>query len=263
MEERAIIVKSKWAALKRYTDARIALGRAGVSIPTEECLRFSLSLAQAKNAVWQPFREEAIAAQLQDMGLQMVHLESLAGSKQEYLTRPDLGRRLNAESIERLNAEAIPPADILIAIGDGLSAKAVHEHAAPLIRHVLPYLRALKKSLLPVAIVRGARVAIGDEIGQLLKAKMTILLIGERPGLSSSDSLGVYVTYQPQVGRLDAERNCISNIRPQGLAYPQAALKLAWLVEHAFEGKRTGILLKDLSDEPAQNRLEMQNAVNV
>jgi ethanolamine ammonia-lyase small subunit len=252
MEASNKLIRNSWENLKQYTDARIALGRAGASIPTAEWLQFKLAHAQAKDAVWQEFHKEQIAEQLHEMGMDTVFVESVSENKQEYLTRPDLGRRLSEQSLIRLHEKNIPQADILIIVGDGLSSKAVNAHAVPVIRQLAPYIEKMGKTVFPVVIAQGARVALGDEIGETLKAKAAIMLIGERPGLSSADSLGIYLTWNPMVGRLDSERNCISNIRPQGLIYPKAAFKLAWLLEHSFAESRTGILLKDLSDEPVQ-----------
>jgi ethanolamine ammonia-lyase small subunit len=244
------VIKNQWDALKQYTAARIALGRAGSGIPTSEYLRFRLAHAQAKDAVCQPFDKNRIIGQLQQAGLKTLSVESQAGSKPEYLARPDLGRKLSASSVQSLMKNSIQ-ADILIVVSDGLSSKAVHEHAVPLVEHFLPYADRLEKTLYPVVVAEYARVALGDEIGQLLNAPIVIHIIGERPGLSSPDSLGIYLTWNPVKGRLDSERNCISNIRPEGLPYDNAAFKLAWLVEQAFGIHCTGIQLKDRSDEPA------------
>ena len=240
------IIPNPWDALKQFTDARIALGRAGSGLPTDEYLQFKLSHAQAKDAVWQAFDKEKIVQQLHNIGLEALTVDSLAGSKAEYLTRPDWGRQLSAHSIEKLKNKPFPSA-VLFVVADGLSSKAVHAHAVPFIEHFLPYLNKSGQSFSCV-VAEHARVALGDEIGQLLQAKIVILLIGERPGLSSPDSLGIYLTYQPRPGRLDSERNCISNVRPQGLNYEQAAFKLAWLVEQALAISCTGIGLKDQSD---------------
>jgi ethanolamine ammonia-lyase small subunit len=171
-----------------------------------------------------------------------------AGGRSLYLRRPDYGRRLAAESRARLAALAAPPADLALVIGDGLSAAAIKAHAVPFIAAFLPHVAALGLALSPVVIAEGARVALGDEVGELLGARAAAVLIGERPGLSSPDSLGVYLTLAPSPGRSDAERNCISNIRAQGLGYELAAFKLAWLVREALRRALTGVDLKDESD---------------
>jgi ethanolamine ammonia-lyase small subunit len=249
------LIKNNWDTLRQYTAARIALGRAGAGIPTDEYLQFKLSHAQAKDAVWQPFDGQHIADDLQQQeGLCSIAVDSMAATRQEYLTRPDLGRRLSAQSVERLSAAALPSSsDLLIIVADGLSAKAMHAHAVPFIRRLMPYVAELGKRLCPaVVIAERARVALGDETGRLLNASLIVMLIGERPGLSSPDSMGIYLTWKPTAGNCpDSERNCISNVRPQGLTYDNAAFKLAWLIEYAFEMNRTGIALKDQSDDPA------------
>lgn len=147
-----------------------------------------------------------------------------------------------------------PGTDILIVIGDGLSSKAVHKQAVPLIRQFLPYLKALKLHIGPIVLASQCRVALGDDIAERMHCKLVVMMIGERPGLSSPDSLGVYITYQPYWGRLESERNCISNIRPEGLSYERAAFKLAWLIDAAFYQQATGTQLKDLSEDPAQHQ---------
>jgi ethanolamine ammonia-lyase small subunit len=243
------VTKSGLKNLKQYTNARIALGRTGASLPTQEYMEFKLAHAQAKDAVWQPFCSEIIAGQLQEMGLNTLIVESTISSKQEYLTRPDLGRKLSSQSIDNLRSVSYPDDDVLIVVADGLSSIAIHKHAAPFIRCFLPYLEKIEKKAFPVVIAKNARVALGDEIGELFGAKIVVMLIGERPGLSSPDSMGIYTTWQPKIGKLDSERNCISNVRPEGLDYEKAAFKLAWLVNQAFEISCTGIRLKDMSDE--------------
>ena len=178
-------------------------------------------------------------------------VRSAAGDRHIYLNRPDLGRRLDEASRADLAASGVRPADLLLVIGDGLSSYAVHRQALPLIRALLPYLHTLGISLAPVVLAHQSRVALGDDIGETLKARAVAILIGERPGLSSPDSLGVYLTWQPHRQRLESERNCISNIRPEGLSYDAAAFKLAWLLEQAFLRRLTGVRLKDESDNPA------------
>jgi ethanolamine ammonia-lyase small subunit len=243
-----------WAALARRTPARIALGRAGASLPTREVLSFALAHARARDAVHAALDVDDLQQRLADMQLQAVTVasEAAGGERSLYLRRPDYGRRLSAESHQRLAAYTATPAKadlhLALMIGDGLSAAAVKAHAVPLIAAFLPHAAALGLSLSPVVIATGARVALGDEVGALLKARAVAVLIGERPGLSSPDSLGVYLTHAPKPGRSDAERNCISNIRTEGLAYDLAAFKLAWLVREALRRALTGVDLKDESD---------------
>ncbi|WP_312227539.1 ethanolamine ammonia-lyase subunit EutC [Pseudescherichia sp.] len=240
-----------WSLLREFTDARIALGRSGASLPTREVLSFGLAHAQARDAVHQPFDSERLAQQLMALGQQTLTAHSAAADRHIYLNRPDLGRRLSDESREILQASRVPAHDLLLVIGDGLSSHAVHRQAVALITALLPYLRTLGLNIGPVVLAHQARVALGDEIGETLKSRAVAMLIGERPGLSSPDSLGVYLTWQPARARMDSERNCISNIRPEGLSYEAAAFKLAWLLEQAFLRRLTGVKLKDESDNPA------------
>jgi len=244
-----------WNELKEFTDARIALGRTGYSLPTNELLSFSLAHARAKDAVHMPFDRDYLKQKLTDIGLKVIYVSSATAARSEYLTRPDLGRTLSEESRKTLTGLKYEGSDVTVVIGDGLSSKAVHNHAVPLIENLLPYLAQLNFSISPIVLAEQSRVALGDEIGQILKAKLIIMLIGERPGLSSPDSLGVYMTWMPYVGRLESERNCISNIRPEGLNYTRAAFKLAWLIEHAFDTAQSGINLKDQSDSPESYKI--------
>lgn len=240
-----------WNPLREFTDARIALGRSGASLPTREVLNFGLAHARARDAIHRPFDSEQLEPELAAMGLSSLTVHSAAGDRHIYLNRPDLGRRLDEASRADLAASGVRPADLLLVIGDGLSSYAVHRQALPLIRALLPYLHTLGICLAPVVLAHQSRVALGDDIGETLKARAVAILIGERPGLSSPDSLGVYLTWQPHRQRLESERNCISNIRPDGLSYDAAAFKLAWLLEQAFLRRLTGVRLKDESDNPA------------
>jgi ethanolamine ammonia-lyase small subunit len=212
-------------------------------------LAFALAHARARDAVHAAFDAARIAAEIAALGLETIEVASDATERALYLRRPDYGRRLSPASRERLKSRTAKPADLALVVGDGLSAAAVHAHAAALMAAFKPQAAALNLSLAaPVVVARGARVALGDEIGALLEARAVAVLIGERPGLSSPDSLGVYLTFDPKHGRNDAERNCISNIRAQGLNYEQAAFKLAWLVREALRRSLTGVRLKDESD---------------
>jgi ethanolamine ammonia-lyase small subunit len=215
--------------LRSFTPARVAIGRTGHSITAAELLRFRLDHARARDAVYEPLDPASL-------GVPHVLLHSAAPDRAAYLRRPDLGRRLAECSLQRGDYDAA------IVIGDGLSAPAVHRHAIPLLEALAlgPDWR-----LAPLTVVLQARVAIGDEIGKRMGARMVVLLIGERPGLTSPDSLGVYLTYDPRPGRNDAERNCISNIRPEGLRYDAAAHKLRFLMQEARLRKLSGVGLKE------------------
>lgn len=239
-----------WHALRAHTPARVALGRAGVSVPTQELLRFGAAHAMARDAVRLPLDVAALRAQLETDGWPTLCLHSAAPDRSTYLLRPDLGRRLSDASAEVL-ARHTPPGgcDLLVVIGDGLSSLAVTRHAAPLLT-ALRRLAPAAWRIGPVVIAEQARVALGDPIGEQLGARLVAVLIGERPGLSSPDSLGVYLTYGPRTGpqaRTDAQRNCVSNIRPEGLGYDAAAHTLVWLCIEAMRLGLTGIGLKDNS----------------
>ncbi|WP_321889196.1 ethanolamine ammonia-lyase subunit EutC [Paraburkholderia bannensis] len=250
------VEKNSWAGLKAFTNARIALGRAGNGLPTAPLLAFNLSHAQARDAVHQPLDANTLRAQLEAEGFATLGAESAASDRQHYLRRPDLGRRLSDESREALaqvGASASHEApDVVFVVGDGLSAFAAAKQALPLLQAVRRRLQddagTNEWRIGPVVVARQARVALGDEIGELLGAKLVAMLIGERPGLSSPDSLGVYLTWAPKVGCHDALRNCISNVRPEGLPYEAAAHKLHYLLTHARRLELTGVGLKDDSD---------------
>jgi ethanolamine ammonia-lyase small subunit len=245
------VEKNPWGGLKAFTNARIALGRAGNGLPTAPLLAFNLSHAQARDAVHQPLDADALRRALEAEGFATLGVESAAPDRQHYLRRPDLGRRLSDESRAALSqgAASSPPGEppeVVFVIGDGLSAFAAAKQAVPLLLAVRERLAGWRIG--PVVVARQARVALGDEIGELLNAKLVAMLIGERPGLSSPDSLGVYLTYAPKVGCHDAQRNCISNVRPEGLPYEAAAHKLHYLLTHARRLGLTGVGLKDDSD---------------
>lgn len=233
-----------WQALRRHTVARIALGRCGVSVPTSAQLAFQRAHAQARDAVHLALDGEALARALAEQRQDCVQLHSAATTRAIYLQRPDLGRRLDDASRARL-AGLEPGVDLALVAADGLSALAVQRHAAPFLAALRERLAAEAWTLSPVMIVAQGRVAIGDEVGQLLQAKAVLVLIGERPGLSSPDSLGLYLTWAPTVGLLDERRNCISNVRPQGLAYAPAAYRLHYLLSQAFSRQLSGVDLKD------------------
>jgi ethanolamine ammonia-lyase small subunit len=233
------------AELKCLTDARVALGRVGSSMPIEEVLRFSHAHARARDAVHAALDVEKLVGRLAGIGLLTTEVRSAARDRNIYLRRPDLGRRLADDDRERLSKIDRPTPDVLLVIADGLSATAVQQNALPFLESLLPLLRSTSLRAPEAVLVHNGRVAIGDEIGGLMKAKLVVLLIGERPGLSAADSLGVYITYAPKPGRSDAERNCISNIRDAGLGPQVAAQKALWLVKEALGKKLTGVSLKD------------------
>lgn len=230
-----------WSAMRQATKARIGLGRAGNAIPIDEVLRFQAAHAMARDAVHAPLDVSALERDLAPLSTMIA--SSQVPDRASYLRRPDMGRLLAAEDADRLTA-ARGPFDIVFVVGDGLSSIAVQRHAAPMVhacREALPYL-----SIAPIVIAQQARVAIADPIGAALGARLSVILIGERPGLTVSDSLGLYLTYGPRPGRRDSERNCISNVHPHGgLTYEQAADTLAWLVREALRRSLSGVELKE------------------
>lgn len=242
-----------FAALRRLTQARIALGRRGASLPTGAHLAFQLAHAQARDAVHLALDPIALAERLSALADQpILQLHSAAPDRDVYLQRPDLGRRLDETSRRLLQAGRHPAADLAIVIADGLSAPAIERNAAPLLALLLPALAQDGFALAPLAIVGQGRVAVGDEIGALIKARAVLVLIGERPGLSSPDSLGLYLTWAPRVGVTDAARNCISNVRPEGLSYEEALRKLRYLLKEARRRGMTGVDVKDETPEALQ-----------
>lgn len=236
-----------WTALKRLTPARIALGRVGDGVPTRAVLDFGLAHARARDAVHASLCEPALLAALRAAGFEALSVHSAVADRNQYLLRPDLGRRLDEASAALLDARAAstppPRPSVVFVVADGLSALAVQAHALPLLDAVTPLLGHWHIG--PVVVARQARVALGDEIAARLQAECVAVLIGERPGLSSPDSLGVYLTLGPRVGCSDAQRNCISNIRPQGLSYAAAARTLHALMVGARRLGCTGVRLKD------------------
>jgi ethanolamine ammonia-lyase small subunit len=257
-----LIHQNHWNELRQFTAARIALGRTGNSLPTKELLKFGLAHAQARDAVHLPFAAEALAADLQQQGFTTLHVHSAAPDRETYLRRPDLGRQLCAESREWLQQHR-EPIELVIVVGDGLSSTAIHRNTVPFLLELRPRLEALGINIGPVVLTKQARVAIGDDIAEALQAKAVAVLIGERPGLSSPDSLGIYLTWAPKVGLLDSERNCISNVRPEGLNYPEAAHKLSWLLAESFRRQLSGVALKDESDDAEDILLSSQKSTTL
>lgn len=231
-------------SLREFTAARIAIGRVGASIPLKQSLEFKLAHAHARDAVYSVLDAEQLSARLQSFSLPVLHLHSMATNRAKYLKRPDRGRQLSDESAAQLTDYA-QPVDVSIIVADGLSATAVNENTFALLKILIPMLTATNLTLAPLCLVEQGRVAIGDEIAHTLKAKLSVILIGERPGLSSADSMGAYLTYNPQPGLTDESRNCISNIRKGGLSHKHAADKIFYLIREALNRKLSGVGLKD------------------
>jgi len=240
-----------WAPLKRVTQARIGLVRAGAAVSTRALLDFQLAHAQARDAVWHSWDAAGCAAQLSAAGLQALVVKTRAHDRATYLKRPDLGRRLDPESQPLLlSARADPPADVALILSDGLSATAVHEHGMHTVQAIASALQAAALSCAPVILAERARVALSDEIGHALGARVAVIVLGERPGLSAADSLGMYLTYAPTPGNTDAQRNCISNVRaPSGLAPQLAAARLTGLLRRSLALQLSGVALKDDSSQ--------------
>jgi len=227
--------------LRLATQARIGLGRAGDALPTRPLLEFQMAHAMARDAVHTGLSDAAVAAGL---AAEPIRVASQASDRAVYLQRPDLGRRLDAASAQALDSLTMDACDAVIIIADGLSALAVHRHGAAVATALAERLAGWR--LAPIVVAHQARVALADDIGQRLGAALSVILIGERPGLSAPDSLGAYITWQPRVDRMDSERNCVSNIRPpHGLPYATAADKIAWLMHAARRLRLTGVALKD------------------
>lgn len=251
------VVENPWRRLREFTDARIGLGRAGVSLPTRQLLEFQLAHARARDAVHLPLDTAQLIqslGRLSGFGQAAIQLlQSQASDRQLYLQRPDLGRALDESSVRRLTESAEPSrrCDLALVIIDGLSSRAVQQNAAPFLQALLSELSADSArtwQLGPLCVVEQGRVATGDQVGALLGAEAVLVLIGERPGLSSPDSLGLYLTWAPRIGLNDAARNCISNIRPAGLAYSEAAQRVMYLLHEARRLRLSGVRLKDRSE---------------
>ena len=233
--------------LRELTPARVGLGRAGASLPTKALLEFTLDHARARDAVHAGFDRAGILSGLQGLGLAALEVGSEASTRQDYLRRPDLGRTLDRNSRQILASAGDGPCGVAIVVGDGLSPTAVNAHAVALVGSLAARLAIDGIKIGHALVASGARVALGDEIGAILGTRMMVMLIGERPGLSAPDSLGAYLTFAPRLGRIDAERNCVSNIHGAGLGYDEAAFRIAWLVREALARKITGVGLKDES----------------
>ena len=234
------VTPDPWEGLRSLTQARIALGRAGAGVPTRRHLEFQMAHARAAKAVHLELDAEALAARLRGLGLATLVADSRASDRRAHLTRPDLGRRLSAASRAALGPIEC---DLALVVGDGLSAPAVEANAEPFLSALLPGLEGW--TLGPCVVARRARVALGDEVGEALGARMVLVAIGERPGLSAPDGMGVYLTWAPRVGTTDEARNCISNIRPAGQSPAAAARTALWLMREARTRRLTGVTLKD------------------
>jgi ethanolamine ammonia-lyase small subunit len=242
------VTADPWRDLARFTSARIGSGRAGGSQPTAAQLAFQLAHARARDAVHHDLDIAALETRLHDIGLDTLRLSSAAPDRRTYIARPDLGRLLDpaSEAVLAQHAASAPRPEMVFVIADGLSALAVERHAAPMLAAVVPALRREHWNIAPPCLVAQGRVAVADEVASALGAAMSVILIGERPGLSSPDSLGLYLTWQPRRGRSNAERNCISNVRePDGLPYASAAHKLLYLMRHARRLQLSGVALKE------------------
>jgi ethanolamine ammonia-lyase small subunit len=241
--------KDPWADLRPLTAARIGLQRSGASLATAPLLELRLAHARASDAVHAPLDAERLRAELAPLGLPVLAVGSAVRDRAQYLMRPDLGRQLAPESTSLLESHAGHGHDVALVVSDGLSAHAVARHAPPLLAGLLPRLRAGDWHIAPLTIVRQGRVAIGDAVAQRLRARAIVILIGERPGLSAPDSLGAYLTWQPQPHTTDADRNCISNIRPEGIDPAAAASKIMQLLRAMRARQLSGIALKDESEQ--------------
>lgn len=239
------VVADHWESLRRLTPARIALGHTGVSLPTQHHLAFQMAHARAAKAVHDTLDPDAFTAELSGHGVAALALSSAVADRTEYLTRPDRGRRLSAESLAALQARNAEPADLAFVVVDGLSSAAINANATAFLAAILPMVAEAGWSTAITTVVRNGRVAVGDEIAEALGARIVVVLIGERPGLSSPDSLGLYMTYEAKVGTTDEARNCISNVRREGLPPEEAAQKLMWLLRESFGRELSGVALKD------------------
>jgi ethanolamine ammonia-lyase small subunit len=236
-----------WTHLRRFTPARIALGRAGGSRRTAELLDFRLAHARARDAVIEEFHPGAVVEALERMGFASLSLSTGAGDRQSYLLRPDLGRTLAPESRKSLENGRFGwgARDVAVIVSDGLSALAAERHASAVLGRLLPLLGSAGWTIFPVFVAPFARVKLQDEVGATVGARHSLMLLGERPGLGSPDSLGAYFTFRPHPDRTDADRNCVSNIRPEGLAPGAAAAKLAHLLLESARLAVSGVALKD------------------
>jgi len=252
-----------WTALRQVTAARIGLARSGASIATAPLLDFKLAHARARDAVHETLDQEKLLAEISALAIAAVAVESAADDRQRYLLRPDLGRRLSPQAESVLTPHA-GRYDVACVVADGLSARAVQMHAPPVLAQVLPALRGDGLRVAPIVVARHGRVAIGDAIAMLLGADCVAVLIGERPGLSAPHSMGAYLTWHPSPQTTDADRNCISNIRPDGVGYAEAAFKLVHLLRAMRTRRISGVALKDDTEsDQAAALIDERNAQRV
>jgi len=235
--------KAPWHQLKQFTNARIALGSSGGSMLTHEVLKVRMAHSMAKDALYSEIDIPKLSDDLQTLGLASRTVQSNVADRTDYLLRPDKGRVLNERSITQLKKGSKEPVDLCIIIADGLSADAANFHSVKLIQLLLPLLTSW--TLAPIILASQSRVALADPIGEILNATITLILIGERPGLSSPNSMGAYLTYLPQTGNTDEKRNCVSNIQPEGLSYETAAFKISYLLQQMKTKQISGVALKD------------------
>jgi len=244
-------MNDSWFALRRFTQARIGQGRVGCGTPTSALLDFQLAHAKARDAVHQSWAFDCFAEAVSALGLEPLILTTPITSREQYLQQPDLGRCLDEPSRQRLQLHSSKAFDVVLIVSNGLSSTAINSHGLPLLEALVAAYTSNALTLGPICLVPNGRVALADEIGSLLNARLSVIIVGERPGLSAADSLGAYLTYAPRIGNTDAERNCLSNIRPpNGLSYQAAAVKLVYLSQQALQCGFSGITLKD--DMPRQ-----------
>lgn len=240
------MMSAAWTSLRQFTQARIAQGHSGCGLPTQAMLDFQLAHAQARDAVWQNWQSAGLAAELADQGWESLQLETQVINRAQFLQRPDLGRCLSQQSIEAVQAYSAAEFDLVIVLSNGLSSLALDQHGLGLLVEIVAAYQAMGLKIAPICLLANARVAVADQIGALLNTRLAVMVIGERPGLSAADSLGIYFSYQPNITHTDAERNCLSNIRPPaGLSYAAAAAKLAYLSQMAIQLGYSGVALKD------------------
>jgi ethanolamine ammonia-lyase small subunit len=249
------VIRQSWARLRVYTPARIALGRAGGGLPTPAYLEFQAAHARARDAVHAKLDVNAMLEKIAARGWVALRVHSAAQSREEFLRRPDLGHALSDESKARLSGPMVAP-DVVIVVGDGLSSIAVECNAVAVLEYLWPRLQGAGLRLAPIVVAEQARVALADEIGEITQAGVSVMMIGERPGLSAADSLGMYLTYAPRTGRVDSERNCISNIREGGMGAQEAAAQAAGLVRSMLAHRASGIALASRTGRLAERKID-------
>ncbi|MET0465491.1 MAG: ethanolamine ammonia-lyase subunit EutC [Chitinophagaceae bacterium] len=253
MDDRSLhkffIQPDAWSSLRKFTAARIALGHTGGVLPLKESLALKMAHAHARDAIYASLNEASLLAQLEAFDLPVMKSQSLAKDREPYLLDPGLGRKLDHAAIDIVKGKK-SYGGIVIVISDGLSAKAVDHHVIPLLSELIPSLKQARQHINSLFIVKQGRVAVADEIGNWCRADLSLILLGERPGLTVADSLGAYLTFKPTPGLTDDSRNCVSNIHPGGLSYTAAALKITYLINEAFRIGQSGVMLKDM-DKPS------------